>query len=234
MGLALGAVAASAGWGALHRFRSGEVVWLPAVILSGVGAVFAPLGRWLAKDIDPQFLLGGFSLLVMIVAIRMWRQAVVAPAETQVLRAGSKFREEDAGPVCRLSNAGQFELRLRCVYCMIVGGCVAGLLSGFFGVGGGFIIVPLLVLLTQVSMRQAVGTSLLVIAIVSSAGFVSYLQMGSYVSLQLLLKLVAGGLIGMLLGSYVARYIAGPSLQKLFAVAMVLLTVISLTAQSVA
>ena len=51
-----------------------------------------------------------------------------------------------------------------------------GILSGLFGVGGGFLIVPTLVFVAQVSMRQAVATSLLIITLISGAGFFSFAQ----------------------------------------------------------
>lgn len=226
-GLALGAVAASAGWGVLQRLRAAEVVWFPATMLAITGAIFAPMGRWLAQDVHPLGLLAGFSLLVAVVALRMWRQAVLSPQQSAVLRAGGTGPALDQRPVCQLGLSGQLELRPRCLYCMLLGGVLAGLLSGFFGVGGGFVVVPLLILLVQVSMRQAVGTSLLVIAIVSSSGFAAYWLLGNRVPGTLLGLLMVGGLIGMMLGSFLARYVGGPGLQKLFALTMVALTGLS-------
>jgi uncharacterized membrane protein YfcA len=71
----------------------------------------------------------------------------------------------------------QFELRPRCVSGLLVGGATVGLLSGLFGVGGGFLIVPLLLALSPISMAQAVSTSLIIIAVISGSSFISHLTM---------------------------------------------------------
>ena len=97
-----------------------------------------------------------------------------------------------------------------------LGGTV-GLLSGIFGVGGGFLIVPALVLVASLPMRRAVATSLWVIAIISALGFASHLLAGARLDLELTAGFVGGGLAGMALGIGVGRRIAGPALQKLFA-----------------
>lgn len=229
-GLALAAVAASAIWGVLQRLPRREVVWLPAIVLALSGALMAPAGRWLASLIPESGLLIGFSLLVIVVAIRMWRQATAQPESVRFTRAAAKpiALAPTEAPLCRFSESGQLELRPRCLAGVVIGGLVAGLLSGLFGVGGGFIIVPLLVLLTGLSMNAAVATSLAVIAVISSAGFASFIWLGDQVNGALLLWLVLGGILGMLVGSMWANRLAGPSLQRLFVVMMVVLTGVTL------
>jgi uncharacterized membrane protein YfcA len=130
-------------------------------------------------------------------------------------------------PLCRLSLNGQFQLKPRCLAGLVVGGIVIGLLSGLLGVGGGFIIVPLLVFLSQINMKQAVGTSLIVISIVSSIGFVNSLRFyhatDNAISYHSMGVLVIGGLLGMLLGQLLTHKVSNVQLQKVFSVAMFLM-----------
>lgn len=83
--------------------------------------------------------------------------------------------------------------------------------------GGGFLIVPALVLIASLPMRQAVATSLWVIAIISALGFASHVLAGARLDLELTASFVGGGLGGMALGIGLGRRLAGPTLQKLFA-----------------
>ena len=92
-----------------------------------------------------------------------------------------------------------------------------GLLSELFGVGGGFLIVPALVLIASLPMRRAVATSLWAITIISALGFASHVLAGARLNLELTAGFVGGGLAGMALGILVGRRLAGPTLQKLFA-----------------
>jgi uncharacterized membrane protein YfcA len=96
-------------------------------------------------------------------------------------------------------------------------GSATGLLSGLFGVGGGFLIVPALVLVASLPMRRAVATSLWVIAIISAIGLFSHVIAGHRLDVSIAGGFVLGGLAGMVIGIAVGRRIAGPVLQKLFA-----------------
>lgn len=229
-GLALGVVAVSSAWGLVGRLRNRQVVYLPALVLAVTGVAVAPLGRWVATLTPDAVLLYGFALLVVIVALRMWRQSMHAPGDLKITRAQSSVPalNEHEQAMCRFSRSGNLELKPRCVSSMVAGGIVAGLLSGLFGVGGGFVIVPLLTLLTGLSMSAAVATSLAVIAPVSLTGFASFLVFGGTVSMDLLAWLASGGIIGMLVGSALASRLAGPVLQKVFVVVMVSLTLVTL------
>ena len=105
-----------------------------------------------------------------------------------------------AGPSCRRDPDGRLALTSRCFAVLVVAGLAAGVLSGLFGVGGGFVIVPALVLVTGMGIHRAVATSLLVIALVGASGVASYLAAGRPLPLALTGLFVAGGLAGMELG----------------------------------
>ena len=103
-------------------------------------------------------------------------------------------------------------------------------MSGLFGVGGGFLIVPTLVFVAQVSMRQAVATSLLIITLISGTGFFSFAQK-NVLDWQLLSYVCVGGLFGMLAGRLIAHKIVGAQLEKIFALSLIAVTLTTLARQ---
>lgn len=220
VGVSLIAVGATALGGAIVRLRRREVELKAALLFGMTGIIGAPLGATLGAKLPADFLLGGFALLMLLVAARMWLQAVRRPAEAQVVRAGNGALEPTAGPACRVNPAGGLTLTSRCTVVLILSGFFTGFLSGLFGVGGGFLIVPALALVVSLPMQRAVPTSLLIIAIISAAGSASYLLAGRSLALGVTALFVLGGLGGMVLGGRLSRRLAGPCLQKLFATAM--------------
>jgi uncharacterized membrane protein YfcA len=215
--ISLAAVGATALGGGLARLRDGDAEPRTAIIFGLSGMVGAPLGAWLNPHFSATVLLAGFALLMLAVAFRMWRQASRCPEETRLIRAGGHTDDDNAGPACRYDPGGRLQFTSRCALRLTLAGTVTGLLSGLFGVGGGFLIVPALVMLASLSMRRAVATSLWVIVIISAIGLLSHLMIGHQLNVGITLPFVLGGLGGMALGISVGRHIAGPVLQKLFA-----------------
>jgi uncharacterized membrane protein YfcA len=214
--ISLAAVGATAFGGGLARRRDGQAEYRIAVIFGLSGIVGAPLGTWLNPRFSEPALLAGFALLMLAVAFRMWRQANRRPGETRIVRAGADPGGDNAGPVCRYDPAGRLQFTSRCAARLVLTGSATGLLSGLFGVGGGFLIVPALVLVASLPMRRAVATSLWVIAIISVIGLLSHIIAGHRLDVGITSGFVLGGLGGMALGIAVGRRIAGPVLQKLF------------------
>lgn len=108
---------------------------------------------------------------------------------------------------------------------LALGGLATGVLSGLFGVGGGFLIVPALVLIASLPMQRVVATSLLVIAIISASGGLSHglsSPSGPSFLWEIAGIFVLGGLGGMGLGALLSRSLSGAILQKIFATGMVL------------
>jgi len=98
---------------------------------------------------------------------------------------------------------------------IIIEGVVVGVLTGIVGAGGGFLIIPALVLLAKLPMKKAVATSLLIIAIKSLIGFLGDVQ-NLDIDWIFLLKFTAISIIGIFLGIYLSNFIKGKSLKKGF------------------
>jgi len=228
IGISLGAVAASALFGLLLRLRNNTVQWMPALIYSAIGALLAPLGNYLNQFISSTLLLGSFSAMVILVAARMWYSSNQQPQNAQVVRAGNVTSEEDTNALCRFPTEQKWKISPRCFSAMSLGAVITGLLSGFFGVGGGFLIVPTLLMLTSMSIQQAVSTSLVVISLISTSGFISYLINAADFNFLLLGEITLGGVAGMAVGFLISRKVAGPALQKLFAVLMLVMAIVTL------
>ncbi len=221
IGVSLAAVGATALVGGLRRLAHGEVEVLTGLLFAAAGMLGAPAGSWLGRRVPEGVLLLLFAVLMVLVAVRMWVQASRRPEETRALRGASVGPIDESGPSCRRDPNGRLHLTSRCFVVLVVAGLAAGVLSGLFGVGGGFVIVPALVLVTGMGIYRAVATSLLVIALVSASGVASQLAAGRPLPWALTGLFVAGGLAGMELGSLAGRRLGGPGLQKLFASAMV-------------
>ncbi len=220
-GVALGAVAISAVVGVFQR-RSVGIVWLPVSIILVGGMLLAPVGRWLAGYLSPQWLLIGFSVMVVWVARRMWLQATQDPVATVEVRAQGREADLSVRPQPLLIN-GVWPSPI--VMKSLAAGVVTGLLSGLLGVGGGFVIVPILTLVVGLTMAQAVASSLLIISCVSTTGFVAHWWLHPGLNLPLLGWVAFGGVMGMWVGGRLSERVAGPRLQQAFAI-MMLLTVL--------
>jgi len=229
IGISLGAVCISSIFGVLTRLKTGQIEWLPAIVYSGIGGIFSPLGVYLNQQINEMLLMVGFSGLVIVVAMRLWLQASRTPLETKTVRSSISEDGADNSALCRTNHNAPFEIGVRCIAGMSAAAIATGVLSGLFGVGGGFLIVPTLLFLTSISIQQAVATSLVVISVVSLSGFVSYLVAGSTVDINLLSHVAIGGVFGMGCGIAVSRYVAGPMLQKIFSVLMLIMAVVTVS-----
>lgn len=106
-------------------------------------------------------------------------------------------------------------------------GTAVGVVTGFVGVGGGFLIVPALVILGRVPMRLAIGASLVIIALKSAVGFAKYQQhlqsQGVSIDLQTVVIFVLVGAIGSLLGKFINGQLNQGALKRAFAVFLILL-----------
>ena len=217
VGISLVTVATTALVGAIERWRYGQVEVPTGLLFAAAGMVATPLGIWLGTLVPETVLLAAFALLMLVIAARMWLKAGDATERLPpaLVAAGS-------GPACRRDPEGRLRLTSRCATVLTAVGLAVGVLSGLFGVGGGFLIVPALVTFASMGVPRAVGTSLFVMTLVGAAGVVSQVAAGRTIPGDITLAFVAGSIPGLFLGSGVGRRFTGPLLARIFAGAIVL------------
>lgn len=174
---------------AVSHARAGRVQWRTGLVFGVAGMAGAYAGGVLARFIPGSVLLIGFAVMMIATAIAMLR--------------GRK----DVGPV----EPGH---RIP-VPKVIVEGLVVGLVTGLVGAGGGFLVVPALALLGGLPMPIAVGTSLVVIAMKSFAGFAGYLSSVS-IDWKVAGMVTAAAVVGALVGARLTALVNPDSLRKAF------------------
>ncbi|MDM3870695.1 sulfite exporter TauE/SafE family protein [Porticoccus sp. W117] len=214
-GISLGVVGFSALIGVLGRLRHKVICWRSAGVMVVGGALFAPVGRWLAAQLNERLITVSFSLLALYVAINMVKKAR-ATKQQQALEQDAE-QPSDA----QRQSPGRFWLLPLC-------GAATGLLSGIFGVGGGFLIVPVLTLVVGLDIKRSIATSLLVISVISAAGFLSHLWLQPAQDWHGLLPLAIGAVAGMAVGTFLVRRISSGNLQEIFAACVVGLVSVTL------
>lgn len=215
VGISLAAVGITSAIGFLGRWRAGQVEFAIGMVFALAGIFGAPIGTWLAAKIPGPMLLLLFAVLMFVVAFRMWR---MASSPQPVVPNSSVQSIGQSGNTATLRKS---PLNAAAAIPLVIVGILTGILSGMFGVGGGIISVPALVLFGGMPIHKAVGTSLLVVACVCAAGVVSHLWVGGEIPLDTTVLFVVGGVVGMVAGVAAGRYLSGPTLQRVFAVVIV-------------
>jgi hypothetical protein len=177
--------------GIVPHLRAGRVRLATGVAfgLTGIGGSFA--GTMLNRRLDPDVLLLGFSVLIVVAA---WRMLTGCPTCTRV--------GEDRELAAEHAEAARPALDPWRTAAVIASGTVVGFLTGLFGVGGGFIIVPALTLVLGLAMPEAIGTSLVVIAINSGMGVLA--RLGGRVDWSIAVPFTVAAVLGVQLGGVVA------------------------------
>jgi hypothetical protein len=183
--MSLVVVAGAALVGVYQRRVAGTIKVRAALVFSGVGAAGAWAGAFGHRFVRSETMLLLFGALTIVAVWQMWRR-------------DGEPTDSDPQESCTDGFPRSCWFKLATV------GLLAGLLTGFFGVGGGFIIVPALTIVLGFPVRMAVGTSLLIVALISVGGIFGHLQAGQ-VSWPLTGLLLLGGVIGMSGGSRVAQ-----------------------------
>lgn len=193
------AVAANAFANMLGHARFGNIKWRCAAIYSTAGIFGALTGSTFGKMVNGQHLLFLFALLMIVVGALM-------------------FKDRDAagspGAQCSRENAAR----------VIVYGGITGIFSGFFGIGGGFLIVPGLIASTGMPILLAIGSSLVAVTAFGLTTALNYAFSG-LVDWTLATVFVAGGVIGGLAGAFVANKLAARKGMLNTAFALLIITV---------
>ena len=216
VGISLLTVGSTAMVGFIQRARNGLVEFPTGILFALAGMIGAPIGSKLADLIPEAVLLVAFAFLMLLISVRMWLKAKVKSANLPIIDDGN------TGLTCHRDPEGRLRLTSQCARLLGIVGLSAGVLTGMFGVGGGFIIVPALVSFACMGMQRAIGTSLLIITLVSISGATSHVLAGKDLSFQTAGLFTAGSLVGLFIGSWLAQRMAGPTLQRAFSVSIVL------------
>jgi len=188
------AVAANAAIGLAGHARAGRVKWPCALVFAGAGLAGSFAGSTIAKQLPGDDLLLFFSIAMAAIALSMFRKP-------------------------KSDGDGDAHLDRQVAIRLVPIGLATGFAAGFFGIGGGFLIVPGLILAAHMTMANASASSLVSVVAFGSATSFNYALSG-YVDFTLAALMVGGGIIGGAIGLYVARALSTRATlaRRLFAV----------------
>jgi len=190
------------------NYKTAVVFTIPAFI-----AVYATRA-YLVPAIPNEIINLGKYVLTKDIAIMVFFALVMLAASVSMIRNKSKAEEEE-------NTLPQLNLPA-----IILEGTVVGVLTGIVGAGGGFLIIPALVLFAKLPMKKAVGTSLFIIAAKSLIGFIGDVQRyGDQLDWTLLLTVTAIAVFGIFVGIYLNNFIDGKKLKKGFGFFVLLMAV---------
>lgn len=194
-GVSLFIVGITSAIAAITHARRGHVCLRTAALFGGTGIPTAALGAHLASTVEPRVLLGTFTILLVVVAA--WMGLGRAP----------KPRPARPWPLVAAIGA------------------VVGMLAGFFGVGGGFMIVPALTGLAGVDTRRAIGTSLVVIALNAVGGMVEHFNHLT-IPLGTAVIFTMAATTGAVIGQHVSQRVSVAHLRRAFALLVLIVAML--------
>ncbi|MGP9682428.1 sulfite exporter TauE/SafE family protein [Brachybacterium sp. AOP3-A1-3] len=230
-----------------HHARHGNVEWKDGLVFAGVSVVGAFVGSRLSALVPAPVLLTLFGVMLVGVAIAMLRRALRTrrderaeaiahgtPAELEAeepvavhddpvldqpgpdtVESADGIQRHHGEPELPTTPAASASPRLPLV---IAAATLTGFLTGFFGVGGGFIVVPMLVIALGLAMRRASGTSLLVMVIATATSLLARLGTDVHVDWTITLIFAAGSAVGGILGGPLSTKARPSTLTLLFSV----------------
>ncbi|MCA1716094.1 MAG: sulfite exporter TauE/SafE family protein [Actinobacteria bacterium] len=188
-------------FGAAEHWREGHIRFRVALVFGSFAAAGAYLGAQLAGFLSGAVQLSLFAVVMLVAAFFMFR---------------------DNGPSEDGKDSSSDGAMGRLLLWLAAPGLGVGVLTGLVGVGGGFLIVPALVLIAEVPMEAAVGTSLLIIAMNSFAGFAGYLGEAE-IQWGLMTLFTVLAVVGSFAGAYLVQFVPQSALKRSFAVLLVIM-----------
>ncbi|CAM3801021.1 sulfite exporter TauE/SafE family protein [Mucilaginibacter galii] len=189
--------------GTFSHYRKGNVD-LTITLIFGLPSLIAVfiMRKWVMPAI-PQHLfhVGSFELSKPVLLMLTFGALMLTASYSMIKGRPEQFHTQKKEP-------GYAKLILQSL--------LVGLITGFVGVGGGFLIIPSLVFLAGLSMKKAVGTSLSIMTISSLSGFLGDLTRQSGLNYHFLSKFSAFAIAGILVGTYLSRYLANEKLKPAF------------------
>ena len=223
--------------GAASHARSGHVHWRTGIAFGVIGIIAAVAGTTLNRRVDEDVLLPGLSAVMILTAAGMLIRArrdsqgdgdhsaptagtgADTTARTLNRASGAATTAQLARPATGSASRSEQERRRRrmvLVAKVVIAGLTVGFLAGFFGVGGGFIIVPVLVLALGLPMPAAVGTSLVIMAINSAASLAARTGQAHF-DWALIVPFTIAAMVGSLAGKAIANRLPNTTLSRAFA-----------------
>lgn len=196
-------VAAGAVAGALGHVRAGRVCWRHAGSFTAAAIPGITAGTLAAEVVGGRLLLAAFALVMLAAAHAVWRKA-----ETQEIEADGSWESGGACPPLRLPRD-------------IAAGALVGFVTGLFGVGGGFLIVPTLAIALAFTMRTAVGTALVITSATSLLGLAAHLFAGRHLDAGLTTAMTVACVTGAFAGAALATRVSQRALGRGFAALVV-------------
>ncbi|QIV95271.1 sulfite exporter TauE/SafE family protein [Allofrancisella frigidaquae] len=187
-------------FGLVINLKNHDLNYLAAFIMIVTGVMFAPVGSYLSQALTDQTLMLSFSVLMVVIGV--W-----SLIKSKII--------SDTHSICK-------SIGIRCITALLLSGAIVGTLTGFFGVGGGFLIVPALMFITGMPIKRAINTSLLVIFVVSISGFISHYDLDS-MNWYVAILFIVGSVTGMVLSTKLKKKLNDKILQKIFAIMLVAL-----------
>lgn len=196
--------------GAVAHTRAKTCVPKLGLALGAGGAVMSPMGVWLASVSPGWLVICVAAIVIGFSAFKMFKKAVKCAPTPRAGRAGGNAQDASAKavPDQPVLSRKQY-LQGACI------GLIAGLASGYVGVGGGFIMVPLMLAVLDIPMSLASGTSLIAIMILAIPGVIEQGLLGNIEYLAGI-AIVVGGIPGALVGARLVRVVPERQLRFIF------------------
>lgn len=220
-------VAGAALFGLAAHWRAGRVRPVAGLVFGLVGIGGSIFGTMVNRRLDGDLLLAGFSVLILVAA---WRMLTGCPSCTRVGEERAVLESAGSGRTTLLTRV---QVTPRQLVAVVLAGTAVGFLTGLFGVGGGFVIVPALTLALHFNMPQAVGTSLLVIAVNAVVALAARGGPGA-VEWAVALPFTIAALVGVTAGVRAADRLPAQSLLRGFAGLLVAVAVFTGTQAAIA
>jgi uncharacterized membrane protein YfcA len=205
--------------GSVSHMRLGNIHWRTAIVfgIPSIISVFLTRSYVVPMIPDPIFTFGesvnggaAFVLTKSVGLLLLFAMIMVMAAYSMIKPAKKEVVSAVNPPVAEL-DAPTFNYPL-----ILAEGAIVGLVTGLVGAGGGFLIIPALVLLAKLPMKKAVGTSLMIIAAKSLIGFVGDMSGDEVIDWNFLAVFSAIAVVGILLGSWLSKRIPGEKLKPAF------------------
>lgn len=213
---------------------------VPIGVAAGVGgALTSPVGVWLASMSPAWLIMLAAALIIGYSAFNMLRKALkkpkAAPAQAAAARTGANVPEAsaadangtpaDMAPVAAHAESSAFSVERKHLFMGVAIGLTAGLASGYVGVGGGFIMVPMFLSLLSLPMKKTSGTSLIAVTILAIPGVIEQAMLG-HIDFVAGIAMAVGSIPGAVLGAQLMKRVPERALRIFFGVFLLIMAVV--------